>query len=565
MKSFFQFLKSFAMLLLRILLVIAIMVLIGVAGYFGKSGTKWSIPYIEGLWESKFDVEWQQRMIAGLAFETPKPLFKTEKSDEEIVKTRSLYSEMFNTQNSQFHIMLYHVCFKPGVPFSLDGAAIGMGNNLLEKFGKDNFKIDTFHTSISGQKAIKVAARGKSDNEKGYMNGIVVTKNTDMWSLVTAYTDKFPAGESFSERILSSITISSNPNTYHDSILEVALKNAKLTSKDIAKMAYPAVVTVISKTNSGESNGFGSGFFIAKDLIATNYHVIREADSATVVLVGKKIENPIIGAVAIDTLNDLAILKTSLTNATSLPVDTCGGVSAGDDVYAVGNPEGLRGTISSGIISAIRGDGDAIYQITAPISKGSSGGPVISSNGKVIGISVGILSSGQNLNFAIPSCRLLSLYQEVSEPVSLSIIHFKYLLVKSKSDNNPVTVGPNPENAAAKKPITASTLYWETNYQLSWLQVRGVEYSFSLHNNTEFPVNNVKYLVKFLNKDYEVIDSDERKLYETIRPGMAKRVKGKIDWDVFSISVDHSISYEELTINKSRVNVEILGYENSNE
>jgi hypothetical protein len=85
-------------------------------------------------------------------------------------------------------------------------------------------------------------------------------------------------------------------------------------------------------------------------------------------------------------------------------------VQVGDPVYAVGNPQGLEGTFSQGIISSIRDAGlDKLLQITAPISLGSSGGPVLNSKGEVIGVSVATFKAGQNLNFAIPSNYLKAL------------------------------------------------------------------------------------------------------------------------------------------------------------
>jgi hypothetical protein len=78
-----------------------------------------------------------------------------------------------------------------------------------------------------------------------------------------------------------------------------------------------------------------------------------------------------------------------------------GSVSVGDPVIVAGNPRGLEGTFSSGIVSAIRDNPDLI-QIDAPISPGSSGGPVVNSSGQFIGIATSFLQGGQNLNFAIP-------------------------------------------------------------------------------------------------------------------------------------------------------------------
>src|SRR5262249_3421737 len=88
----------------------------------------------------------------------------------------------------------------------------------------------------------------------------------------------------------------------------------------------------------------------------------------------------------------------------------------GDEVYVVGNPEGLEGTFSQGIISSLRGN-DYI-QITAPISHGSSGGPVLNKNGEVIGVAVGLIEEGQNLNFAIPVSKLTQLLNRKSDNVT---------------------------------------------------------------------------------------------------------------------------------------------------
>jgi S1-C subfamily serine protease len=77
----------------------------------------------------------------------------------------------------------------------------------------------------------------------------------------------------------------------------------------------------------------------------------------------------------------------------------------GDDIMVAGSPQGLEGTISKGIISSIRKFDPYDYeliQISAPISEGSSGGPVVNSSGELIGISVSGMKEGQNLNFAVP-------------------------------------------------------------------------------------------------------------------------------------------------------------------
>ena len=151
----------------------------------------------------------------------------------------------------------------------------------------------------------------------------------------------------------------------------------------------------------------GSGFFIGDGLIATNYHVIEGATKGTAKLVGTEQEHDIEGYIAIDQDRDLAILKVADLYAPPLRLGDSNTVQVAETVYAVGNPRGLEGTVSEGIVSNIQPDSKLkiqgkVIQMTAPISQGSSGGAVINSSGEVIGIAASVRNDGQNLNFAIP-------------------------------------------------------------------------------------------------------------------------------------------------------------------
>jgi len=106
---------------------------------------------------------------------------------------------------------------------------------------------------------------------------------------------------------------------------------------------------------------------------------------------------------------DLAILEVDQPQkpVKIAPLDKLG---PGDKVVAIGNPRGLEGSVSEGIVSAIRGSGDIkVLQITAPVSPGSSGGPLFSSKGEVIGVTTATLKDSQSLNFAVPASFLLTL------------------------------------------------------------------------------------------------------------------------------------------------------------
>ena len=134
---------------------------------------------------------------------------------------------------------------------------------------------------------------------------------------------------------------------------------------------------------------------------------------STARLVNSVLIHPIEFIVAADKAHDLVILKSSGISAPPLPLGDSDIVRIGDTVYVTGNPKGYLGTFSVGYISAIQpGDvfvADKVFQMTAPISHGSSGGPVLNTDGKVIGIVSGGDTTGNDLNFASPVNYLKSL------------------------------------------------------------------------------------------------------------------------------------------------------------
>ena len=187
----------------------------------------------------------------------------------------------------------------------------------------------------------------------------------------------------------------------------ILVANAQ-TSQQIAKKALDATVLLVMEDINGELLGLGSGFFVQTNQIATNLHVIEGAARGTAKRVGQKTEYTIEGFTMMDKKNDLAILQVSGSDVQPLPLGDSDTVEIGEPVYVAGNPKGfLEGTFSDGVISAVRGDStDKLFQMTAPISSGSSGGPVLNGRGEVIGVSVATFRGGQNLNFAIPSNHL---------------------------------------------------------------------------------------------------------------------------------------------------------------
>lgn len=185
--------------------------------------------------------------------------------------------------------------------------------------------------------------------------------------------------------------------------------------QQIAQKALESTVYLAVGKTSGRRTQ-GSGFFVRPGYVATNYHVIVGATKVHVNLVGSETTYSIQGIVATDEEHDLAVLKVADINSSSLPLGNSDTVQTGETVYVIGNPQGLEGTFSRGIVSGIRKDGTNIWiQIDAPISPGSSGGAVLNSSGQVIGIATAGHRGrdAQNLNFAVPSNYLKALLSEV--------------------------------------------------------------------------------------------------------------------------------------------------------
>src|SRR5579884_2350596 len=157
--------------------------------------------------------------------------------------------------------------------------------------------------------------------------------------------------------------------------------------------------------------GQGSGFIIDHDgHILTNYHVIADARQLEVTLHNrKKYRASVVGT---DRSHDLAIIQIKAPDLSPMVLGDSRNLQVGQKVYAIGNPFGLSGTLTSGIVSSIRSvqEPDSVriddaIQTDAAINPGNSGGPLLNSHGEVIGINTMIASNvGQNagIGFAIP-------------------------------------------------------------------------------------------------------------------------------------------------------------------
>jgi len=171
----------------------------------------------------------------------------------------------------------------------------------------------------------------------------------------------------------------------------------------------------------------GSGFIVSADgTVVTNNHVVDKGDSVEVVLDdGRTLEAKVVGT---DPKTDLAVLK--ITEEGTFPFVTFASTTPriGDWVVAIGNPFGLGGTVTAGIVSARgrdigSGPYDDYIQIDAPVNRGNSGGPTFNLSGEVVGINTAIFSpSGGNVGiaFAIPAESAQTVVAELKEKGSVS-------------------------------------------------------------------------------------------------------------------------------------------------
>ncbi len=182
----------------------------------------------------------------------------------------------------------------------------------------------------------------------------------------------------------------------------------------VVEAVGPAVVSVAVGTRTPENElqpaGAGSGFIIAPDgYIATNSHVVGDLPEAEVVLTdGRRLRATVVGR---DPATDVAVLRVAASGLPICRLGDSGEVRVGQLVIAMGNPFGFESTVSTGVVSAVgrtlrSQQGrliENIVQHTAPLNPGNSGGPLLDSRGRVVGINTAIIAMAQGIGFAISS------------------------------------------------------------------------------------------------------------------------------------------------------------------
>jgi hypothetical protein len=251
-------------------------------------------------------------------------------------------------------------------------------------------------------------------------------------------------------------------------VAAMSAQNAPSTNKGrhldipaISREANGAIVSIVMSDKDGHPIAQGSGFLISKDgQVVTNYHVIKNGSSAVVKLPDGAFF-AVDGVLASDKNRDVAVIKTHGNNFRALALGDSDRLQVGEEVVAIGNPLSLESTVSNGIVSAIRsveGEGGKFVQITAPISPGSSGGPLFNMAGEVVGITTSHIVGGENLNFAIP------------------INDVKPMLVARMSKASALPDEPEDETISAEQqPALKATL----NATLNWLSNSSEAYGFN--------------------------------------------------------------------------------------
>ncbi|HEX8905937.1 MAG TPA: S1C family serine protease, partial [Longimicrobiaceae bacterium] len=203
-------------------------------------------------------------------------------------------------------------------------------------------------------------------------------------------------------------------------LLPAARAAAQPEVVSITRRASPAVITLHTFSPSGRETGLGSGFFLPDGRIATNRHVVQNSARVVAMTADDRRLGAAQYAEAVGNPADLAILPRIANPPATLPLARAL-PEVGEQIVVIGAPEGFSNTVSTGIVSGIRSErGRQLIQITAPISHGSSGGPVLNMRGEVVGVSVAMISEGQNLNFAVPVTDLTRLTQTRPGRISLA-------------------------------------------------------------------------------------------------------------------------------------------------
>ncbi|MGQ9597310.1 MAG: S1C family serine protease [Thermoproteota archaeon] len=246
----------------------------------------------------------------------------------------------------------------------------------------------------------------------GFIAAGLILSSFILYSALTELSDKVEDIELAIKRLNNEVNIIKNLRASPS----LAYFNVSFT--EIYEKTYRGIVMITGLTSSilGEQMGLGSGFVIRYNssyYIVTNYHVVKDAKDLVVTFYdGDSYPAVVVGT---DPYSDLAVVNTTVPPDLYCPLNITfsSNLMVGDLVIAIGNPFGLTGTMTTGVISQLGRSITSeftggysianIIQTSAPINPGNSGGPLLNAKGEVVGMNTAIISESQGVGFAIPS------------------------------------------------------------------------------------------------------------------------------------------------------------------
>ena len=345
--------------------------------------------------------------------------------------------------------------YEPYVSYAVKNGIIRDGDEILSYLKKPATRAQTAYVLANSLPFTELSNINTSINSipdvavsDSYYNEIIMLYRAGVLSGKDEYGTFSPTENVTRAEAAAAINRIINPS----SRLSITLKEKDTQSageqydaERVSQTASPSVFYIELYDKNGKATASGSGFFIDTDGTAvTNYHVINDAYSAKIVTVTGSVYD-VKSVLGYDEENDLAILKIDGSGFSALELADSDNAKNGQHIFCIGSPLGLDNSITEGVISNTSRtiDGQEYIQISAPISSGSSGGAVLDTNSRVIGVSAAGIEKGQNINLAIPSNRI----NEVARDKNITLEEFQSSKSSSSAPSYPSGTGSTGTNS----------------------------------------------------------------------------------------------------------------------
>lgn len=299
----------------------------------------------------------------------------------------------------------------------------------------------------------------------------------------------------FSSKYLASILLFLLFNSCQDSGSKSNPIIQKFNAEQIYDKNVNNTVTIITAI------GQGSGFFIDSNKVITNYHVIEGSTEAVILLNNSAKKYKVNGYLSVDRINDLILLEVDYVNSGFIKIDNSI-PKTGSKIFALGSPVGLNKTLSDGLISGMRDLNERkLLQITAPISHGSSGCPILNEKSKLVGVAVGGVSDASNIGFCIPSNYVTALIA-FKNNYSTNLSELNKVLSNELAKQSGKTKQNNPQKR--NENINSKQDLLETHFLKDFeLRISGVDNSISTNGRVHIRKENGIYFLNGSQTDKE--------------------------------------------------------------